>query len=147
MVTVVDSEQIVADLNELIELDFDAIAAYQTSIERMETVTYKGKLTEFLGDHERHINDLSELVRKEGGTPATSGDAKKMLTKGKVVLADMAGDEAILKAMKSNEEQTNSKYEKAVDKGYADHIQTVLQKGLADERRHKSWLETTLDRL
>ena len=77
----------------------------------------------------------------------TKGDAKKLLTKGKVVLADLAGDKAILSAMKSNEEQTNSEYEKAVKKGYEASIQTILERGLADERRHKAWIEQTLDRL
>ncbi|MFW5824469.1 MAG: DUF2383 domain-containing protein [Marinobacter sp.] len=145
MTTVTDSKEVVSDLNDLIELDYDAIAAYQSAIERLENDSYRRKLSEFLKDHQRHIEELSKLVRKEGGTPPDEGDAKKVLTQGKVVLADLAGDDAILKAMKSNEEQTNSKYEKAVETGYPDPIQTVLQAGLADERRHKAWIETTLD--
>lgn len=147
MATVMDSKQVVSDLNDLIELDYDAIAAYETAIERLESDSYKKKLSEFLGDHERHITELSKVVRSEGGNPEGEGDAKKILTEGKVVLADLAGDKAILKAMKSNEEQTNSKYEKAVETGYADHIQAILQRGLSDERRHKAWIETTLDQL
>lgn len=145
MATVTDTKEIVSDLNDLIELDYDAIAAYQTAIERLENDAYKIKLTEFLGDHERHIVELGKLVLNEGGTPAAEGDARKVLTQGKVVMADLAGDEAILKAMKSNEEQTNSKYEDAVETGYPEDIQAALQRGLADERRHKAWLVEILD--
>ncbi|MDO8862065.1 DUF2383 domain-containing protein [Haliea sp. E1-2-M8] len=147
MTTVMDSKQIISDLGDLIELDYDAIAAYQAAIERLDTAAYREKLTEFLGDHERHVKELGEAVRKEGGSPPTKGDAMKILTKGKVVLADLLGDAAILKAMRANEEVTNKKYETAVEKGYAEHIQALLRKGLADERRHKGWIETTVEKL
>ncbi|MFO7551027.1 MAG: DUF2383 domain-containing protein [Haliea sp.] len=147
MAKVMDSEQIIDDLGDLIELDYDAIAAYQAAIERLDTAAYKQQLTEFMGDHKRHVKELGEAVRNEGGTPPTEGDAMKILTKGKVVLADLLGDEAILKAMRANEEVTNKKYEAAVEEGYAEHIQAVLRQGLADERRHKAWLKTTLEKL
>lgn len=146
MANVTDSKEIISDLNDIIELDYDAIAAYRTAIERLEGDAYKVKLTEFLGDHERHIVELGKAVLNEGGEPSTEGDAKKVLTKGKVVMADLAGDEAILKAMRSNEEQTNSKYEDAVEIGYPEHIQEILQRGLADERRHKAWLQAALEK-
>lgn len=147
MASTMSPEHVLEGLNELVELEYDAIAAYKSAIERINSPAYKSKLSEFLTDHQAHIESLTDLVRKEGGTPEEDGDAKKILTKGKVVLADLAGDEAILKAMKSNENQTNSGYEKAVEKDFSDHIQSVLQKGLADERRHKAWVETTLDAL
>lgn len=147
MDTTMSAEDVIDDLNEILELEHDAIAAYKAAVERLDTQAYKDKLSEFLADHQAHVEDLTNLVRGEGGTAEKDGDAKKVLTKGKVVLADLAGDEAILKAMKANEVQTNSKYEKAVEKGYANPIQSVVQKGLADERRHKAWVETTLDAL
>lgn len=147
MATATDSKQIISDLSDLIELDYDAIAAYKSAIARLESAAYKATLTEFLGDHKRHIEELGSAVRREGGNPPVEGDAKKFLTKGKVVLADLAGDEAILKAMKSNEEQTNTKYEEAVETGYPENIQAVLRQGLSDERRHKDWLVKTLKTL
>lgn len=141
------SEKTIKNLNELIELDYDAIAAYQEAIDRIDTDAYKAKLSEFLDDHQRHIEELTSLVRNEGGEPAKEGDGKKILTQGKVMLADMAGDKAILKAMKTNEEETTTKYQKAVDDDHSREVQSVLEKGLADERRHKAWLEETLDKL
>lgn len=147
MTTTMSADHVIDDLNELIELEYDAIAAYRAAIDRLDNPGYKSKLSEFMTDHQTHVEDLSRLVREEGGAVEEDGDAKKVLTKGKVVLADMVGDEAILKAMNSNEDQTNSKYEKAVENDYPGHIQSVLLKALEDERRHKTWVEATLDAL
>lgn len=147
MEAVIDTKEVISDLGDLIHLEYDAIAAYRSAIERLDTADYKAKLTEFLGDHERHIEELGNAVRDEGATPPTEGDAKKILTKGKVVLADLAGDKAILTAMKANEAVAKTKYEDAVEKGYAEPIQAIVRGGLADERRHKDWIDTTLEAL
>jgi|SRR5690554_1001795 len=147
MTTFVSSEEIVSGLNNLINLEYDAIAAYRAAIERLDTLTYKEKFSEFLRDHEDHITSLTNLVIDEGGIPEEGGDMMKILTKGKVVLANLAGDKAILKAMNANEKQTNSKYEEAVEDEYPANIEIELQKGLTDERRHKAWIEATLEQL
>lgn len=146
MATATDSKDIISDLNDLIHLDYDAIAAYKSAIGRLDNAAYKEKLAEFLSDHERHVEVLTKVVRDEGGTAPTEGDFKQILTQGKVVLADLLGDTAILKAMKANEKVTNAKYKEAVEAGYAEHIQAVLRVGLADERRHKDWIEKTLEK-
>jgi uncharacterized protein (TIGR02284 family) len=147
MTTATDSTHIISELSDLIKLDYDAIAAYKSAIDRLDNADYRAKLTEFLGDHERHIKELGKAVRNEGGTPPTEGGLMKILTKGKVVIASLLGDEAILKAMKANEEVTNTKYEEAVETGYADSIQTILRQGLADERRHKDWISAAIEKL
>lgn len=139
-----DAEDVVKNLNDLIELDYDAIAAYQAAIDRLEDNNYKAQLAIFMQDHENHISALSQLVSQEGGAPADKGDMKVILTKGKVVIADLAGDEAILKAMLMNEEVTNKSYENEVTKHYPQPIQSILQEHLDDERRHKEWLEVAL---
>lgn len=145
--TATDSKQIISDLSDLIEIDYDAIAAYQSAIEQMDNMEYKAKLTDFLGDHKRHVEELGKVVRNAGGTPPTGGDAMVILTKGKVLIAGLVGDKAILMAMNANEKVTNAKYEEAMENIYPEQIQAVVRRGLADERRHKSWLETTLDKI
>ncbi len=139
-----NSDSVIKKLTDVVELDYDAASAYREAIDRLDDTASKSKLQEFLRDHERHISDLSEVIRKEGGTPPDSGDFKKVLTKGKVQLADLAGDDAILKAMKTNEDQTISKYESMVEEEFPNHILTILEQGLKDERRHRTWMETTL---
>src|SRR5690606_437297 len=100
-------------LQDLIELDYDAIEAYEEAIKRLDNGGYKQKLEKFKADHERHTQNLAAPLRSMGEDVPTGPSAKRFLTRGKVVLADMAGDFAILKAMKSNEDDTNTAYERA----------------------------------
>jgi uncharacterized protein (TIGR02284 family) len=139
------AELVVKHLNSLIELDFDAIEAYQAAIERLKNASEKTKLREFMGDHQRHIADLSPLVTELGGNPAQQADFKKVLTKGKVVLAGLVGDRTILEAMKSNEETTTKTYGKASnDPGLPAHVRIILERNLADEHRHLAWVAARL---
>jgi len=134
-------------LHNLIELDYDAIAAYRAAIDRIEDTAYKSKLVEFMGDHERHVTEFSGIIHKQGGTPPDSGDFKQVLTGGKVKIADtVGGDEAILKAMLANEEQTNSKYESMVEEKFPAPVLKLLEKGLADERGHRAWIKSALNK-
>lgn len=134
-------------LGGLVEVDFDAISAYDTAIDRLEDRQAKERLQEFKTDHERHVRELQDVIEQLGGSPPVEGDMKAVLTKGKVALGALSGDEAILKAMKSNEDQTNSAYEEAVQHPDAGgDIKALLERGLADERRHRAWLEERLAR-
>jgi uncharacterized protein (TIGR02284 family) len=143
------NETFIKKLNDLIELDFDAIEAYQAAIERLERNEYKTKLQEFLGDHERHTRNLAEHVVQLGGSPSTGPDFKRHLTKGKVVLADLVGqDRAILTAMRANEEVTNKRYELALSAhvdGMPANVRATIESNLADERRHRAWIEQQID--
>lgn len=144
MTDVLNSEEIISELNDLIELDYDAIAAYKSAIEKLEEQGLKNQLSEFLIDHQKHIKNLSQHVRDAGGEPADGPDMMKVLTTGKVAIAQLGGDDAILKAMRVNEEVTNKKYEHEAAKNYPPDINSTLDSNLADERRHRAWLETAI---
>jgi hypothetical protein len=86
--------------------------------------------------------DLADFVIKYGRQPVNKGDIKRVLTKGKVVLAGLSGDLAIFNAMKSNEDDTTNAYERAVAQpGLPESIRQVLTRNLADERRHQVWFQ------
>ncbi|MEZ0227842.1 MAG: DUF2383 domain-containing protein, partial [Planctomycetota bacterium] len=102
-------------LRDLISLDFDAADAYEQAIDRIQQDDVaRTELARFRADHLRHVTDLSPIVRQLGDEPPTQGDFMRFLTQGKVVLGSLIGDGAILKAMKSNEDTTNKKYEDAL---------------------------------
>jgi uncharacterized protein (TIGR02284 family) len=142
MTTTVGTESTLESLLEdLIQLDYDAADAYQAAIDRLENSSYRTRLAEFKRDHLRHITELGDILSSMGRTPPKEGDMKALLTKGKVVIAGLMGDEAILQAMRTNEADTNTAYERAVDfKGLQASTRSVLQHGLADERRHCEWI-------
>jgi uncharacterized protein (TIGR02284 family) len=149
MATMVGNQKDLAKLlNSLIELDFDAIAAYRAAIDKLESAEDKGALRGFMADHERHTVDLRPFVERFGEKPAEGGDVKAILTKGKVVIAGLMGDKAILEAMKTNEDDTNRAYERATARtDLPDDLRAVLNKNLADERRHREYIVMRLGSL
>lgn len=144
MVTTVGTS---SDIKSLIEnfilLERDAIAAYDTTIERLENPEYKARIAEFRVDHERHLSELKDLATRHGADIPAEGDMKQMLTTGKIKLADMTGDDAtILRAMSTNETDTVNAYANGCDNGVVPvEERPLFERALADEKRHKEWME------
>jgi rubrerythrin len=149
MATMVGTESSVADLmRHLIELDFDAIAAYDAAIQRLQDEESKASMRLFREDHHRHTVELNQLLFDMTGKRVEQGDVKQILTKGKVVLGALLGDRAILQAMRSNEDDTNTAYERAVNHtGLLAQTRELLHRNLSDERRHRAWIEQRLRQL
>lgn len=147
MVTIVGTQSDFADaLRALVELDFDAIEAYEAAINRLENKAYQSQLSAFKADHQRHTRELTVILLDHGEKAPEGPDAtKQWLAKGKVVLGSLIGDDAILAAMKSNEDDTNTAYERVSnrDDQWQDAI-SIIARGLEDERRHKAWLESVI---
>lgn len=143
MVTFVGTQTSFPDsVRELIELDNAAVEAYEAAIERLENREHKQKLGEFRDDHRRHIRELSDLLKNHHESLPTTGSVKEWLTKGKVVVATLVGDKAILMAMASNEVDTNTAYERMNERQDKwPSAQDILKRGLEDERRHAAWLK------
>lgn len=135
-------------IKELVELDYDALGAYESAINNIENPEYKKKFEEFKLDHQRHITELSAFLSRCNETaPSGPDNMKKVLVKGKVELASLFGDQNILSAMLSNEEDTNTAYERinarigeAADK----EIAKIIAGGLADERKHRDWIQSNI---
>lgn len=144
MVTMVGNESSIQDLvTNLIYLEHDAIAAYKSCIERLDDKALAAKVAGFKADHDEHVRVLTEMSRQLGIEAPAGGDMKQMLTTGKIVIADMMGDAAILMAMKTNEDDTVTAYERA--SRHPDAIpesKAFFMKAHQDEERHRSWMET-----
>ena len=149
MVTMVGTEADFLNLlGYLTSLDYDAIAAYDSAISRIDNPQFNQQLQLFRDDHQRHTVELGSIISRLGGTPPSGAGAKSLLTQGKVVLGGLIGDRAILVAMKSNEDDTNTAYERAVNHEQKHpSADEVLRRGLADERRHRAWIEETIAKL
>jgi bacterioferritin (cytochrome b1) len=144
MVTTVGTEGDVRTLvTDFIQLEHDAIAAYETCIERLDASHRRERIAEFLSDHERHLRELHDIARRVGADIPDESGMKSMLTTGKVALADMmGGDGAILKAMSTNETDTVTAYERGMRHADLDvESRSVFERAHSDEMRHKSWME------
>jgi uncharacterized protein (TIGR02284 family) len=146
MTTAVGTQPDLGDLlRELIELDFDAIEAYRAALQRFDDTNFRSHMSTFQQDHERHVHELSVLLRTMGREPPEGPDLKQFVTKGKVVIAGLLGDPAILAAMVTNEDDTNTAYERAVARAdLSTELRELLERNLADERRHRQWLQEQL---
>jgi bacterioferritin (cytochrome b1) len=149
MVTLVGMQtEVRKAIYELTELDYDAIEAYKSAIERLENEEYKRKMREFMADHEEHVRSLSNLLRRADEKAPSGPSIKQYLTSGKIVIGSLLGDKSILQAMKTNEDDTNTAYERVLKyDGLAQDERQIIEKGLADERKHRTWIENTLAKL
>ena len=137
-----------SDMPSLIEnfvyLERDAIAAYDETISRLEMPENRAKISEFREDHVRHLSELESLAAKHGAPVPAEGDMKQMLTTGKIKLADlMGGDDALLKAMSTNEVDTITAYSNGVDNAAVPaEDRSVFERAHQDEERHKAWMDS-----
>jgi rubrerythrin len=149
MATLVGQEPSLRGLiSDLIHLEYDAIAAYDTTIEKLENPTFKERIAEFKEDHLRHLRELQSLATASKINPPSGGDYKQMLTTGKVKVAAMMGDKAILQTMKTNEDDTVTAYERASrHEMVEDEDRELFERALSDEIRHREWMDRTASEL
>ncbi|MEX6504767.1 DUF2383 domain-containing protein [Jiella sp. M17.18] len=149
MATTVGNESDIKNLvTDLIYLERDAIAAYESTIDKLGDATFSRQVSEFRQDHLQHLDTLKEMARELGIEAPEQGDAKQYLTTGKIALADLAGDKQILKAMKTNEDDTVTAYERAsMHPDAVPKSKAFFDKALGDERRHREWMQSTAQSL
>lgn len=129
-------------VRDLLSLEYDVIEAYKSAISRLDNEQYKHQMVEFLKDHELHAKELSNLLSSHNINVPSGPDMKKWLAKGKVFLSDLVGDNSILSAMSSNEDDTNTAYERIADRDDIwDDARDLIKGNLSDARRHKAWLD------
>ncbi len=140
-----NTREVCDKLNDLIKLDVDAVHAYDQAISACVIDEVKDRLTEFRGDHDRHIRDLSQCVRTLGGTPEVERDWKGFFIEGFTAIASQ-GDHSALLAMRGNEELTNRKYQNALNlTNLTPEVRSLLERNFSDEQRHLQWIRSQLD--
>jgi len=148
MIAVGKESDFVEALKNVIEVDYDAVEAYDAAISRLNNEHFKSALKNFKDDHLRHIKELSNLLRKRNEKTPEGPDIKQWLTKGKVIIANLMGDGAIIDAMISNEKDTNCAYQNINEReDIWDDAKEILKRGLEDEKRHKDWLEKNKEKI
>ena len=138
-----------SNLNDLLQLDVDAVQAYALAIRQVESAARKQALRRYQADHKRHVTSLKTLIRKYGGLPVAvshipTGPFKLAMQ----ASASLGGDRAVLLAFKQNERQVRDKYARAAaKKGLPLDVARALKRAASDERRHYEWAEKSLQQL
>jgi rubrerythrin len=147
MQTMSDPE-IVDHLNELRQLDYDAVQTYEVAIGAVDDLDVQEDLTAFKRDHERHITDLDRVIAAHGGSPKElSRDVKGVLLEGLTKLRSVTGTHGALKAMRMNEQLTNRRYDEAVELAFPADVLSIVSVNREDERRHLAAIEAHIDRI
>jgi uncharacterized protein (TIGR02284 family) len=129
-------------LIELIEFSNEAVECYRTAIDRLEDPAVSGQLSGYIEDHRQHSRILSEQVAELGETPPDETATKSVLAKGKIVLANLIGDDVVLETMAASEEEICAAYEQLLrHSGIPMPLQETLIQQQAEIRRHQLWLE------
>ena len=115
------TQELIEELNDLICFDHDAIGAFDEAIDHAHEEPVREPMTRFRAEHDRHVHELSGLVRKLGGTPPARPRLRGVVRKTLTRVAGLAGTGTILKAMRS-----------------------LVRRVLADEQRHLAWIEEAL---
>jgi rubrerythrin len=142
-----DVALLVGELNDLLQLDYDAVAAYALALEALDDAAHQQAVRRFKADHERHIEELTALVRSYGGVPMPLPHLSgvfKLAVQGAVA---GARDATVIKAFKANETQSRDKYRRAASRQHPADVQDVLIRGARDEQRHFDWAMRTLGEL
>lgn len=133
-------------LSSLVQLDIDAVNAYEQAINNIDHTMIRTSLLQFQEDHKRHIVDLSHAIRELGGyPPERTLDIKGFFIKGFTAIRSLTGTEGALKAMMSNEKLTTSTYENALTIQAPAAIKEIIQRNYADEQRHLEYITTALN--
>jgi rubrerythrin len=140
--------ELIAELNDLLALDHDAVQAYSLAIGRISQAEHRETLAGFRGDHQRHVEQLTQLVRDRGGVPAEMPHLPTGVFKAAVQALGAAGDDrAVLLAFKTNEGQVRDKYRRHAARAHDPAVAAILQRAADDEERHYAWVEQTLERM
>ena len=143
-----DDIALIATLNDLLQLEHDALPAYGLAIAGLGSSPYAEALRAFREDHLRHVRELTDLIRQHGGLPLPVPHLPTGLLKLMVQTAGLPGGErAVLLAFRANEWQSQMKYARVAGAALEPEVTAVLQRAASDEAKHYQWAVETLDEL
>jgi uncharacterized protein (TIGR02284 family) len=135
----------ISSVQDLIHLDMDAIKAYEQAIKACEHEVVSTQLRSFQGDHQRHVRDLSEELRKLGEQPDVRTDIKGFFIEKFTAITSM-GTRSALMSMMGNEQLTTSRYKAALElQDLPESTKQIIRTNYGDEQRHLEWIKNALD--
>jgi uncharacterized protein (TIGR02284 family) len=140
-----ENKQLVERLNDLIQLDVDAVEAYDHAIKHMEYEDIRRRFLDFRDDHRSHIRNLTEMVQHLGGKPIKSSpDLKGYLIEGFTALMSVTGSIGAMEAMKANEILTTKKYSEAAALDLPEEVKKLMMTHYSQELRHLEYIEDVI---
>jgi len=145
----IDAGAVVEQLSALLAFDRHAAESYGVASERLRSESLRRSARHFREDHERHIDELSRLLRAYGGPrpPAAETAAPDADSSAETPLGSLASDRAILRALKTSERRGRDAYRLAAKQAFPAEVAAVLRRASNDETTHYAWALEMLDDL
>ena len=141
-------EDLIVALNDLIQLDRDAIEGYTIAINTMRNHGHREALAAFRHDHARHVEALGALIRARGAVPPRVSHLGGPLGTAIQALGSAGtSDVSVLLACRTIERQARDRYRGSANDELPDDVRPVLQRHASDEEIHYRWFESSLEAL
>ena len=139
------TNELIKALSNLVQLDIDAVHAYDQAVKEIEDHIIKERLLKFQDDHRNHISGLSEEIRKLGKQPPEeSMDFKGYVIEAFAAVRSFTGLKGALKTMKITEEIANRHYSEVVSWEAPDSIKELLRSYFSEEKVHLDYITANL---
>lgn len=132
-------------LSRLRQLDQEAEAAYEAAAGRVRRPSLRRGLRALAADCRRHVDELAPYLPAAGVSCGPDDDDRRLLRAGRLMLAQVLGDAAVLDALGDLVREGSAAYDHALaDDRLATPARAVVQRNACDEHRHESWLRAAL---
>jgi uncharacterized protein (TIGR02284 family) len=135
-------------LSNLVQLDIDAVYAYDQALKEIDDPIIKDRLHKFQDDHRNHISSLSKQIEALGGQPPEySQDIKGYVIEAFAAIRSFTGLKGALAAMKTTEEIANRYYGEVVSWEAPSAVKEVLRTYFSEEKVHLDYITSNLQAL
>ncbi len=132
-------------LKRILFLANDLCLAYGTAIRRIDEDSIRETLIEMDKSHDRYRVELSDFICELGYDAPDTGGLHGVVERGRVIVADLSGDGAILRAMAKNEAELLAAYEEAAQQsGLPQKISEFLARAVLYEKTHRQYFDDAL---
>lgn len=141
-----EREEMLKKLESLAQLDTDAVAVYSEALEHAVDDDVRGNFGQFLDDHMRHAERLTEIIERIGGVqPKLHVDMAGRLAEWVTSIRARRGTEGALHAMETAERYHVSRYREASEWELEDReVQLMINGFYEDEQRHLGYVQERL---
>lgn len=140
-----NEKDLIAALSNLVQLDIDAVHAYNQAIKEIDDSIIKDRLLKFQEDHRKHIDVLSQQITDLGGQPPEqSKDFKGYVIEAFAAIRSFTGMKGALKGIKTTEEITYRHYSELVSQETPSEIKEVLRTYFSEEKVHLDYIASNL---
>jgi hypothetical protein len=145
MVEKMEKNDLIKELQELAQVDIDAVHTYNRVLDQISDEIVHSRLTSFRDNHINHIVAVSDQIRALGAEPPElEKDFKGYVIDAFAALSVSVGMKSAMRALKTVESITNRYYGNSISKNIPSDLKELLRKHFSDEKIHLEYIENNL---